>query len=73
MAPELLVVDMQVLHAAATLAAPGVALQDLPAEFSVACCIKAQGTDFGEAIGHDAFRFTSDRKVSRWDPGRNWK
>ena len=63
-AAKLKVMHLQMLHAAASLAAPAVAFQHLPMQFVVAIRIKSQSWVFGWDLLHEACPATSDRKAS---------
>ena len=71
MAPEDEMVYLQLLHAATKLAAPAVALQDLPVQFAVALCIQSEWWAFPESLFHEALRLTSDKKIFCCGVGRN--
>ena len=71
MAPEFEVMHVQVLHAAAHLAPPAVALQHLSVQFAVALRIESESWALWVDLLHEAFRLTTDRKTSRCGPGRN--
>ena len=71
LAAEFEVMHLQVLHAAAGLAAPAVALQHLPMQLVVAVRIESQSRVFGWDLLHEACLATSDRKTSCCSPGRN--
>jgi hypothetical protein len=70
MAPKFAVVHLQ-LHAAASLASPAIALQYLPMQFTVGLYIEPESRGFDADLLHEAFRLTSERKVSRCGLGRN--
>jgi hypothetical protein len=55
---------LQVLHAAADLASPAVALEYLAMQVSIARRIESQSWVLGWDLLHEAFRLTSDKKVS---------
>ncbi len=65
------VVYLQVLHGAAELAPPAVAFQHLPMLLAVAVRIKPQWRTLATDFLHQAFRLTSDKKVSCCGPGSN--
>jgi len=70
LASEFEVVDLEVLHIAAELASPAVALQHLPMQFAIARRIKPESWAL-EADGvHEAFWLSPDRKVSCCGLGR---
>ena len=71
MAAERKVVYLQLLHAAAQLASPAVALQNLAVELAIARCIQSQSRRLAESFSHEAFCVMSERKVSRCGVGRN--
>ena len=71
MATKFEVMHLQLLHAAADLAPPVIAFQHLPVQFSIVVRIKSESRGFGTNLLHEAFRATSDRKVSRCGLGRN--
>jgi len=64
LAAEFEVMHLQMLHAAASLAAPAVAFQHLPMQFVVAIRIKSQSWVFGWDLLHEACPATSERKAS---------
>jgi hypothetical protein len=64
LAPQFEVMDLQVLQTTASLASPAVALQHLPMQFAVALRIEPKSRTFGADGLHEAFRLTSDRKIS---------
>ena len=71
MAAEFEVVYLQVLHAAANLASPAVALQHLAVQFAVAVRIESESRALAADLLHEAFRLTSERKASCCGLGRN--
>jgi hypothetical protein len=71
MAAELEVVYLQVLHAAANLVSPEVALHDLPMQVAVAGRIQSESRTLVADLLHEAFRLTSERKASCCGLGRN--
>ena len=71
MAAEFEVVYLQVLHAAADLASPAVALQHLPMECAVALRTKSESPALAADLLHEAFWLTSERKASCCGLGRN--
>ena len=69
--PEFLMVHMQVPHAAAGLASPAIALQHLPMQYAVARRVKPESRGFAvDALLHDAFPVTLERKASRCGLGK---
>jgi len=69
-ATELDMVDLEVLHTAAELASPAVALQHMPIQFAIVRRIKPESWAL-EADGvHEAFCLSPDRKVSCCGLGR---
>jgi hypothetical protein len=58
------VMHLQVLEAPADLAAPAVALQHLAMQFAVSVRIESESRGFDADLLHEAFRLTSDKKVS---------
>jgi hypothetical protein len=71
LAAEFEVVNLQILHAPADLASPAVALQYLPMQFAIARRSESKSRAFAPDLLHEAFWVTSERKASRWGPGRN--
>ena len=57
------VMDLQLLHTSARLAAPPVARHHLPMQLAIARRIKSEARALGTSRLHDALRATSDRKV----------
>ena len=72
MAPPLEVMHLQVLHAAADLASPAVALQYPTMQLAVAARVEFESRALGWDLLHEAFRATSDRKASCCGSGSNW-
>ena len=70
--PQFEMVHLQVLHATAILAAPSVALQYQSMQFAVALRVKSVTMGFGPDLLHRFFPMICDRKLSRWEVGRNW-
>ncbi len=64
-------VYLEVLHATATLASPAVALQHLAMQFAIPGCIQSEPWALALKCLHEAFRFTSERKASCCELGRN--
>lgn len=71
LATEFEVVYVEVLHAAAELASPTVALQYLLVQFAVAIRVESEWWVLGTDLpAHEIFWLTSDRKASFCGPGR---
>lgn len=73
LAPQLLVVDMQILPGTTELASPAIASQHLFSELVVWLWIEPQAWPLGSNPGHEAFSVTWCRKACRCSPGRNLK
>jgi len=74
MAPELEVVHLQLVHPAANLASPAIALQHPSMQLAVACRVESQSWILAAGILlREAFRLISGRKASCCGPGRNWE
>jgi len=73
LAPEVLVVQLEMYHGAAHLAAPVVALQHLSMQFTVLFWIQPEARFLAADPFHEAFAATSDKKASCWVFGRNRK
>ncbi len=71
LAAEFAVVYLEVLHAAANLASPAVALQHVPMQFAVVVRIESESRAFAADLLHEAFRLTSERKASCCGLGKN--
>jgi len=73
LAPQLLVVDMQILPGTTELASPAIAPQYLFSQLVIRFVIKPQARPLGSNSLHEAFSVTSCRKACRCSPGRNLK
>jgi hypothetical protein len=73
LAPQLLVVDMQILPGTTELASPPIARQYLFPQLVIRFGIKPQARPFGSNWLHEAFSVTSWRNACRCSPGRNLK
>lgn len=62
---------LQVLHGAASLASPAVALNHLAMQVAISRRIESESRVFASDPRHETFWLTSDRKASRCGPGRN--
>jgi hypothetical protein len=70
MASELDVVNLEVVHAAAHLAPPTVALKDLAMQFAIARCVQFHFRSLVAGPTHDALTVISDKKISCCGAGR---
>ena len=73
LAPQFLVVDMQILPGTTELASPPIATQYLFSELVIRFWIKPQARPLGPNPLHEAFSANSWRKACRCSPGRNFK
>ena len=63
MASELKMVHLKLLHSAARLAAPVVALEDLPVQFAVGFAIEPQSRIFRGQVIHAGLPLISDKNM----------
>lgn len=73
LAPEFQMMDLQVLHAAAGLAAPAIAIEDLPLQFAITISLESEWGDLEKTLPHEASRLISDRNTCCCGLGRNLK
>src|SRR6202035_2980193 len=73
LAPEFLVVDLQILSGTTDLASPAIATQYFISELFVEFGLKSQAWSLGSNPVHEAFSPPSWRKTCRGSPGRNLK
>ena len=70
-APTFLVMNLKLLLAAAVLAAPGVAFEDLHTQLLIGLHIEFDAGLFGANVSHDALSLASSRNACRCGRGRN--
>ena len=73
MTPELQVVDLQVLHATATLAPPPIAYQDLTVQRAITVAIEPAASVLLLGLFHETLAVTLATNASCWGRGRNVK